>query len=267
MHLLTATPSTLPAIYMRNTLTILTLTFLFSCKTEHKKVIDTYSNGKVKEEHVYPDKNDKLKYTINEYFENGQIAFTGKVDNNKFTDLKLNYYENGVLKQVDSIINPCDLDFCCCDGKVLKYYSNGKLDQTFENKNGVANGDVTLYSNDSSGKISSVYNYKDGKRNGIFKTYYETGKLYKTGTYKNDTLIDHVYYFEENGDTMKVYYTWKGSEDFPTKKWLRNGQIFYATYLEGTYSKALYRWTDKTGKELKREIVTATKETGWVTPN
>jgi hypothetical protein len=41
------------------------------------------------------------------------------------------------LKEVDSIINPCDLDFCCCDGKVLKYNSNGKLDQTFENRNGI----------------------------------------------------------------------------------------------------------------------------------
>ena len=257
----------LAAIVMRHLLTILTLTLLFSCKTEYRKVIDSYPNGKVKTENIYPDKNDKLKYTIIKYFEDGQISFKGIVENKKFVDLKLNYFENGNSKQVDSIIKPCDLDFCCCDGKVLKYYSNGKLDQTFENRNGVANGVVTLYDNDSSGKIVSIFNYKNDKKNGNFKTYYETGKLYKTGTYNNDTLVDHIYYFEENGDSMKIYYTWKGEEDFPTKKWLDNGQIFYATYLDSTYSKALYLWTDKSGNELKRDVVTASKGKAWVTPN
>ena len=66
---------------------------------------------------------------------------------------------------------------------------------------------------------------------------------------------------------MKIYYTWKGEEDFPTKKWLDNGQIFNATYLDSTYSNALYLWTDKSGNELKREVVTASKGKAWVTPN
>ncbi len=245
----------------------MTLSLLFSCKTEHSKVIETYPNGKVREEKIYPDKDDKTKYTIIEYFENGQISFKGIVENNKFVNLKLSYYENGSLKQVDSITNPCDLDFCCCDGKVLKYFSNGNLDQSFENRNGVANGSVNLYDNDSTGKLEDIYTYKDGKKNGVFKNFYNSGELYSLGKYKNDTLIDHIYYFEPNGDTMKIYFTWKGSEDFPTKKWLKNGQMFYATYLDSTYHKVLYRWTDKAGKELKREIVTTTKDKGWVTPN
>ena len=32
-------------------------------------------------------------------------------------------------------------------------------------------------------------------------------------------------------------------------------------------SKALYLWTDKSGNELKREVVTASKGKAWVTPN
>jgi hypothetical protein len=73
---------------------------------------------------------------------------------------------------------------------------------------------------------------------------------------------------------MKIYNTWKGNEDFPTKKWLKNGQIFYAEYTDTTYDVALYRWTDKNGKELKREIIThkqigewVSKEHKWLTPN
>ena len=46
-----------------------------------------------------------------------------------------------------------------------------------------------------------------------------------------------------------------------------NGQIFNATYLDSAYSNALYLWTDKSGNELKREVVTASKGKAWVTPN
>ena len=259
---------------MRPSSIIIILTFLFGCKTEYRKTIDTYSDGKTKSEYVYPDKNDKSNYTIVEYYNNGQISFKGTVENNKFVGVKLNYYPNGNLKEVDSIINPCELNSCCCDGKVLKYYNNGKLDQTYENRNGMANGMVHLYENDSSGKLGIIYTYKDDKKNGTYKNFYNSGELYRLGTYRNDTLVDYIYYFEPNGDTMKINYTWKGKEDFPSKKWLDNGQIFYATYLDNTYNKALYRWTDKSGKELRREIVSPktggewiSKDGKWITPN
>jgi len=171
-------------------------------------------------------------------------------------------------------INSCLLDFCCCDGKVLKYYRNGNLDQTFENRNGVANGFVTLYDNDSSGTVNSIHTYKNDKKNGVSKSFYKSGKLFKLSNYKNDILTDKVYYFEENGDTMKIYNTWKGKEDFPTKKWLQNGQLFYAEYIDTTYDVAIYRWTDKNGKELERKKIThkkvgewVSKEHKWLTPN
>ena len=73
---------------------------------------------------------------------------------------------------------------------------------------------------------------------------------------------------------MKINYTWKGKDDFPLKKWLDNGQIFYAANLDDTYNKALYHWTDQSGKELRREIVSliicgewVTSNSKWITPN
>ena len=107
--------------------TILIMILFFSCKTEYRKIIDTYPVGKVKEENVYPNNDDKAKYTIITYYSNGQIRFKGTVENKKFIAVKMNYYENRYLKEVDSILNPGALNFGCCDGKVLKYYSNGKL--------------------------------------------------------------------------------------------------------------------------------------------
>ena len=258
---------TLPTLMRLQTILLLLIISLLSCNTEYRKTIDTYSNGKVKTEYVYSDKSDKSKYTIFDYYDNGQILFKGTVDSSKFVGVKLNYYENGNLEEVDSILNPCDLDFCCCDGKVFKYYSNGKLNQTFENKNGAVDGLAVLYSRDSSGKVWSVRNYNNDKQSGITKIFYPSGKLYKIETYRDDTLVDHVFYFEKNGDTMKIIYTWKGREDFPTKTWLADGQIFYATYLDSSYKNALYRWTDKAGKELKRQIVSINKSGEWITSN
>ena len=134
------------------------MTFLLGCKTEYRKTIETYYNGKTKIEYVYQDKADKSKYTIIAYYPNEQVSFKGTVDNNKFV-------------------------------------GNGKLDETFENSNGVANGFVHIYKNDSSGKLGIIYTYRDNKKNGSYKKLYDTGELYSSGTYRNDTLVDHVYYF------------------------------------------------------------------------
>jgi antitoxin component YwqK of YwqJK toxin-antitoxin module len=250
---------------MRLSLTIFILVFLFSCKQEYRKIIDTYSNGKIKVEYVYANKSNTARYQIIEYYPDGEISFKGTVENNKFVGVKCNYYENGELKQVDSLTRHCDLDFCCCDGKVLKYYSNGKPDQAFENRNGAANGLVHLYENDSSGRLGIIYTYSDDKKNGPYKRFYSSGQLYCSGTYRNDTLVGQVYYFKPNGDSLKINATWHGKEDFPSKKWLDNGEVFYATYLDNTYNKALYRWTDKLGKELRREIISLKTGGEWIT--
>lgn len=231
-----------------------------------RKTIDTYSDGKIKTEYVYPNKNDESKYNIIDYYNNGKVSFKGTVENNKFIGVKLSYYETGNLREVDSISNPCDFDICCCDGKVFRYYNNGKLDEKFENKNGVANGLVFIYGSDSSGKVWQIRNYTDDKQNGITKTFYESGKLYKVEDFKNDTLINHVFYFRENGDTMKILSIRKGKEDFPVKKWLMNGQIFYAFHLD-SYNGIVYRWTDSIGRELKREIVSSKTGKEWLTSN
>jgi antitoxin component YwqK of YwqJK toxin-antitoxin module len=231
--------------------------FLFSCKTEYRKIEEKWMNGTTKIEYVYPDKSDKTCYTIFEYFPNSKLKFKGKVQNEKFVETKEIFYENGNRKEVDSITTPCELTFCCCDGKVYKYYPNGKLDQSFENKNGEGNGLLTFYTHDSTGIIDKTYTLKNSKKNGSAISYFKSGKVYSRSTYLNDTLIDFIYYFKENGDTSKYFYHFKGKEDFPAKKWLENGQILNVSYLDKTYKKALYIWTDKNGVEIKREIISA----------
>lgn len=246
---------------------LLLVGLLFGCRTEYRETIETYSNGKIKSEFVYPDKKNTSDYSIINYFENGNISFKGIVKNKKFVGEKINYFENGNIQQTDSLIKPCELDFCCCDGKVTRYYSNGELNQMFYNKNGNAEGELMFYSEDSTGILEEITEYSNGKKNGLRKVFYESGKIYLIKKFRNDTLIDKVYYFDENGDSLKYYHTWKGNIDFPTKKWLTNGGIFYADYLEDGYDKVLYRWEDKNGIEIKREIISKGEKSEWISDN
>ena len=43
-------------------------------------------------------------------------------------------------------------------------------------------------------KIEKDYNFKDGKRDGIGKTYYENGRLKSTETYKTGQEINRKHY-------------------------------------------------------------------------
>ena len=251
---------------MKPTLIIL-IFFLFGCKTEIRETAETYPSGKIKTEYVYADKKNKSNYTIIEYYENGQIEFKGTVKDGEFFGVKLNYYDNGNLRSVDSIINPCAIDFCCCDGKVIRYFRNGQFDQTFENRNGVANGLVSIFDRDSTGRLIRTTEYKDDRKNGIEKLFFENGNIYSVQEFKNDTAVNFIYYFNENGDTAKYFYHFKGNKDFPAKKWLENGEIFYANYVDSNYKVALFRWTDTNGKEIKREIIRTEKGKNYVLPD
>lgn len=247
-------------------LSLIFLIVITGCNSEYKTVEKKFPNGTTAIEYVYPNKENKNNYNIIEYYDNGKVAFKGFVENDKFVRIKLNYYDNGNLESVDSIMQPCNLNDCCCDGKVFKYYANGKLKKTFELKNGVGNGLVTFYFEDSSGKKNITYTYKDDLKNGPFISYYPSGAIFSKGEYRNDIAIGKHYIFKENGDTLKIYHTYNGKDDFPLKKWLKNGEIFYATYIDSSYNKVLYRWTTKEGVELKKEIILPNKDE-YVIPN
>lgn len=244
-----------------NYITLLIL--LTGCHSDYKVTNEFYDNGKPKKVRIYKDKDDKANYTLICYFENGKIKTRATVKDNLFVGEKINYYENGTIQQIDSIINPCVLSNCCCDGKVKRYDSTGKIIEDFENRNGVENGTVhTYYEN---GVIKDNYKMQNGKKNGVALAYYESGVISFKAVYKNDTLINFVYYFNEKGDTTKYFNTTNGEMDFPYKKWLENGLILYGNYTDTTRKSVLWQWFDKTNKEIKR-VIKKEEKAGFVAP-
>ena len=227
-------------------------------------IIPFLSSCKGKTAFVYSDKKDTGHYTIKEYYESGQLSFSGSVENAMFIGKKISYYENGQAEEVDSLYKPCELNFCCCDGWVKKYSPNGRLSNSYENKNGVPSGLVTFFS-DNSGLRDVTYQYSNGKKNGQSTSYYPSGNVYAKGNYRNDTLVGYQYFFKENGDSLKYRNTFNGKFDFPYKKWLDNGQILMGYYSK-KYGEVTYVWQDNSGNEIKRKVEKL-KGKNWVMPD
>jgi len=218
---------------------------LTSCK--HTEVTERYSNGKPKEVRTYLNK-DSTDFKIVQYYPSGQISFEGNVVNKLFVGQKINYYENGKIKQIDSLHKPCALDFCCCDGLVRRYRENGTLQETFINKNGVEAGLVFTY--DTLGRLETKYEMINGRKNGQAEKYFEDGTLAFKATFHNETIQGYAVYFYGNGDTLKMMKYNGNNMDFPYFKWLKNGQIIKGEVIDNG-KQILWTWMDKQRIVLK----------------
>ena len=77
------------------------------------------------------------------------------------------------------------------------YYKSGKLDTIFHFKNGILEGNGIGYY--ESGKIKLTFNYTKGSINGFTKSYYESGKLETEKYFVNGKLENISKGYYENG--------------------------------------------------------------------
>ncbi|WP_171763019.1 MULTISPECIES: hypothetical protein [unclassified Vibrio] len=69
---------------------------------------------------------------------------------------------------------------------VKEYYESGALKSVFEYRNGKREGIGRIYY--ESGNLKREFTYKKGKLDGIGKVYYEDGTVDSEFTYQNGTL-------------------------------------------------------------------------------
>ena len=70
---------------------------------------------------------------------------------------------------------------------VIDYYISGKKAKEVSAINGKAQGTFSMYY--ESGELMIDGRYKDGKKDGVWKTYYKNGKIKEKGKYKNDDKV------------------------------------------------------------------------------
>ncbi len=61
-------------------------------------------------------------------------------------------------------------------------------------------------------------------------------------------------FFKENGDTLKYYKIYNGRQSMPYKRRLENGAILEGNFVDTSEKAAIWKWLDKSGKEIKRII-------------
>ena len=147
-----------------------------------------------KEGYILPNllKNDQNQ-NINNYYDNGNLRSTGKKKDGKKIGRWKFYYENGQLNLISNF-----------DGKGVEiknfYPSIGTL-KSIEKFDGNIVGKWIWYYDNSQIREIGEYN-KNGERTGVWRLFYENGKLKQKGQVDNGNLIGKWKYYSEYGELI-----------------------------------------------------------------
>jgi len=154
-----------------------------------------------------------------DYYNNGQLRYKGVFNDGKEIGIFKYYYKSGNLEKELLYIE---------DGvraKVRVYYSNksikalgdycvkkrcgtwdyfddlGNIIIRENYKNGLLNGAYFIFFD---GALTDVYNYENGKKNGISKKFFPSGKVQIIKNYLNDKLHGRYELFNKKGKMIEV---------------------------------------------------------------
>lgn len=146
----------------------------------------------------------------------------------KSTIEKKTYYPDGKIKE-HYFLNKKDTNKF--EGKLVKYFENGKISETVNYKDGKQNGTRTIYF--QSGNVNIIENYSNGLFEGKYLTFNENGSKDSEGQYKKNSMTGlWKFYFENPKNVVKEEVTFeKNMENGPFKEYHTNGKI----YAEGVY--------------------------------
>ena len=129
-----------------------------------------------------------------------------------------------------------------------KQFDSDKIRLIIPYKNGKEDGLLKSYY--PSGKLNSEMPYKNGKEEGQQKDYYESGKIKTISTYKNNMLNGTQKWYYENSQ-LKAEYNFKDDIGIDTvKAYYENGKIFAEVSFVGGNLKGGKKY-DKDGNEKK----------------
>lgn len=193
------------------------------------KHVNTYfhDNGNVASIAKY--KNDLLHGVLSHFHYDGQLSYSIAFKNGEYDhpdgDFKF-FYDDGSLHMSGRMKNG-KLDGLCrtyCDKN-----RNGFLSSEINYKNGVKNG-LCKYFYMHNGKLRDEGFYKEGKRDGIHKDYYDNGQLRHSNAYKDGKSLQSYKYYRKNGQLEVSFDINTGRE-----RYYSNGQLQSRIYLINGY--------------------------------
>ena len=218
-----------------------------------------YLNGyPVKRERINRTDQNGLKQGVWKYFwENGNLQLEGAYQNDKKNGFFKYYDTDGNFQKIEKWENDILIEDAQETKKLdrkVEYHPNGKLKTEAYFFKGIPDGIRREYSPE--GEVIQGYLFRngillgegiideDGKKQGDWKEYYETGELRASGKYLNSRPVGKwKYYFENKKIEITGSYTRKGEKDGEWIWYYPNGNLLsienYAAGLQEGESFAL----------------------------
>jgi antitoxin component YwqK of YwqJK toxin-antitoxin module len=198
------------------------------------------------------DHNDS--YEIINYYDNGNISRKATVVNYKYVGAKFFYFKSGKIAQIDSIENSCDTNFYNCDGKIVRYYENGKISQRYTVKNNEFEGLSEQY--DANGLIVKRYMMiNDSTKTGIYEEFHKNGMISLKSTKQNNMLCGLVYLFDERGDTTQYFESDSDKISLPYKTWKIDRRALLIKFSNPQKDSIMYEWFNNKGILIKSKTL------------
>jgi uncharacterized protein len=240
---------------------------------------EIYDNGYLKDRAEFNrlDENGKKTGTWREYYKDGTIKTEQNFRNGQKSGLSKTYSPKGKLIDIQDMTS--DSTNTKSDIVLIElykeYYPGGKIKLVGGINEGRKSGIFREY--DTLGNLKNGYIYKndtlisegmilfDGTYQGVWKSYYPSGKMSSTGTYQNGIQSDVWTYYYANGKKEQQG-QFRNNMPFGTWNWYYpNGQLkrteTYNAYgkLEGTVSEY-----DSLGTEIAQgEYYDGMQEGAW----
>ncbi len=206
--------------------------------TDSSKVY--YENGKLLS--ICTSKNGLVNGTFTTFYPTGVVKSEWNYVNDTLEGIQKDYYPTGALK-INSIYKSGK-----ANGKAFNYNSKGVLVSEINYKNDELDGDEIYYYQGK--RPSTILKNTEGKANGIFTSFYENGKVSKSGMLENGKGLGKWEEYFNNGKISSVYhYNNKGEYIDSTLTFHPNGNV---------ESKTFY----KKGKRVGSQYIYASK--GWL---
>ena len=148
----------------------------------------------------------------------GEMTYKGEYVTNKKVKNWIGYYPNNFIYKVEYFSNGVK------DGISLQFDRHGKITILENYKNGLAHGQTVYYSQYSETPLSET-EYTNGKKNGLFRQYYDNAKLQEDTWFKDDLKNGKSKWFNKNGQMIAEYNYKDGNFDGIQKTFYENDTV------------------------------------------
>lgn len=110
------------------------------------------------------------------------------------------------------------------EGLIKTYDDSGNLQSEINYRDGIKHGKSLLY-HEGGDQVMLEMTYFDGKRSGIARKYYESGKIYAETPYENDEVNGIVKLFYRNGHLKAEIPYHQSKEGLGLKEYYTSGEL------------------------------------------